>query len=284
MKSLLTVSALIALLASPALAADPVTVRISTGGQGNAYWKACEKLKTDLASVGKVECLTSDGSTENLNRLTASEADLAFVQADALAVKKKEGGTAGLDQIASVGREYVQLVCNTKSGIGAVSDLEGAKPRPKVLVGGTGSGAAVTLRNWIIEDEDYKNIEPVYQPATGAGALALKQNKAQCAIIVSALGGATMSALDKDSGGALKLVDINDGDFNDSTDIDGNPVYEFTEIDSSTYSNLLGWSDVDTTVQDALLVGANRFTQDKANGPFMDALANMLFVNSDLVK
>lgn len=283
MKSLIAASLITIALTSTALA-EPDAIRISTGGQGNAYWNACETLKKNFAGAYPIECIASPGSAMNLQRLKNGEAELAFVQADSLAVAKKEGGVSGLDQIASVGKEYAQLVCNTASGISAVSDLESSGKKPKILVGAQGSGAEITWRNWVIEDEDYRNAVPVYEAPTGPGALKLKQNQVQCALVVSALGGATMTALDNASDGKLKLVDINDGDFNDSADIDNNPVYEFTEIDSSTYKNLLGWSDVDTISQDAFLVGAEAFTGAEVNKNFMDALANALFLNSELVK
>jgi TRAP-type uncharacterized transport system substrate-binding protein len=284
MKSTKLISLAIAatMISGPALAQTAPTVRITTGGQGNAYWNGCQKLKANFAASFSIECLSSPGSMANLARLRAGEADLAFVQADAMAVAKKDNVIDGIDQIAEVGEEFVQLVCNKKSGITQASDLETASPRPKVLVGPDGSGAATTLRNWIIEDEDYRNIEAVYESATGSGALKLKQNAVACAMEVSAPNGKTMNTLDSAADGQLSLVDIDDGDFNDSTDIDGNPVYRFTEIPSSTYANLIGWSDIDTTVQSTYLVGSSSFT---ANNPgFMDKLSGMLFIDAKLIK
>lgn len=61
--------------------APPSRIVISTGGEAGAYYQFAKRYAAILARDGiTLEVLTSAGSLQNLERLKAGEADVAFVQ------------------------------------------------------------------------------------------------------------------------------------------------------------------------------------------------------------
>jgi uncharacterized protein len=262
------------LSAAPAMAQDKPTIRISTGGVGNAYWNTCQSIKSALGGYAEVQCMESEGSVTNLRRLRDGGADVAIVQRDSLAVFQKREGGVSIAQLATVGTEYVHLVCNKASGIDEATDLEGTNA--KIMIGKNGSGAAITWDNWVLEDSDYGTVETVYEAPTGSGLLKLVNNTNQCALFVAGLGGKTMLDVDKAAAGSLVLADANDSDFNDSTDPQGNKIYTWAEIPKKTYGNLQAgrWSAVDTVKQDAVLVASTKWIE--ANPTVLDELATVV--------
>lgn len=281
MKKSYIAACVVAVAAASATAARAGEMRVATGVEGNPYWNACKRLVPAMQGFVDVTCLATTGSEMNIHLLNEGSADIAFTQSDALAVANAGGKTAGLSKVSVVGKEFVHLICNKGSGIDEASDLEDKKPRPKVLIGNPGSGAATTLQNWIVEDEDYKNVEPVYGTAAGANLLKLVNGDYDCALVISALGSKTMQTIDASSNGKLQLVALDDGDMNDSLGLDGEAVYEWVDIKSSTYPGLMGWWGVEVTQMDAILVGRDEWINQ--NREAFDRLSSVLLMNTNLL-
>lgn len=60
------------------------------------------------------------------------------------------------------------------------------------------------------------------------------------------LGGGVMAEVDQFEGGNIRLVTFADWDFNDAETKDGDPIYEFSEIDDKVYANIDGFWDTET--------------------------------------
>lgn len=73
-----------AMFASPAFA-DKATFKLCTGSEGLNYFKAGHILKSKTNSMN-VEVISTKGSLDNLDKVTAGECDGAFVQSDAMLV------------------------------------------------------------------------------------------------------------------------------------------------------------------------------------------------------
>jgi TRAP transporter TAXI family solute receptor len=134
---------------------DPVQypsggIRISTGGAGGvyeAYGLALQDVLRDELPDVTVRVDNSSGSVDNLGRVAAGRADLAFISADTAfkvpALERKAGAPPGrIRAIARVYDEYVQVVVRRDSTVLALSDLRGKR----VSVGAEGSSVEITAQ------------------------------------------------------------------------------------------------------------------------------------------
>ncbi|GAA0261428.1 TAXI family TRAP transporter solute-binding subunit [Cryptosporangium japonicum] len=134
---------------------DPVQyptggIRISTGGAGGvyeAYGLALEDVLRDEVPDVTVRVDNSGGSVDNLGRLAASQADLAFISADtafkAPTLERNVGAPPGrIRAVARVYDEYVQVVVRRDSTARSLADLRGKR----VSVGAAGSSVEITAQ------------------------------------------------------------------------------------------------------------------------------------------
>lgn len=115
--------------------APPSTITISSGPDGSAFRSVAEKYRKILARNGiKLEILASDGSLENLNRLTDtnSRVDVGFVQ----------GGVAAgndINNVASLGSVFYEpltIVYHSRKPLQRLSEFKGKR----IAIGPEGSG------------------------------------------------------------------------------------------------------------------------------------------------
>ncbi|OXM44387.1 TAXI family TRAP transporter solute-binding subunit [Amycolatopsis alba] len=109
-------------------------VRIAAGLNGGVYDKLAEALATAWASqlgTRRPEIQETQGSLDNVNRVRAGKADVAFVAADVATEN-----TAGLAALARVHDDYLHVIVRADSSIQSFTQLRGRK----VAIGSPDSG------------------------------------------------------------------------------------------------------------------------------------------------
>lgn len=160
--------------------APPTEITVSTGPEGGSYQKNAAKYQKILAQNGvKLNIITSEGSLQNLQRLTDpnSKVDLAFVQG---------GLTApGVEKLMSLGSVSYQplMIFYRGKPMQLLSELVGKR----VAIGPDGSGArkfALSILNLNgIKENDSKTTLLDWENEEAAKALA--DNKLDAAFVMS---------------------------------------------------------------------------------------------------
>lgn len=265
----LTLSGLVlaaALIASHALAADP-TFKLCTGGAKGNYYAAGFVIRDQARGSVKVEVVETAGSMDNLRKVEDGECHGAIVQSDAYGVyKDRTPGTAlMLTRVGTLYKEYAHLLCNRSSGVDDIGDLDPKKH--KVLTGDPGSGSEVTWASWVKADERYGKI-PTGRAGGSQALLMVKDGReATCSLFVAGLKAPLMRQANEAK--TLKLAEVDDGDFDNARDPQGNRVYTFADIPGGTYRNLQDGmlsSAVETLTVDAVLVVTTTWAERNKRG------------------
>jgi len=252
-------------------------LRFATGQKGGNYDKFSQLLQTEAAKVNiEVELLGTAGAMENLQKLLANNADAALVQSDVLALKQKKfPGQPMISEQAPIYRETVQLVAHRGSGIKSIKDVDPQKH--VIFIGPENSGTAITWEGLCLQDESYGKI-PVKHADYNAALKEVETNPNALMMLVSGFRSDFLEQAEKfaKETGKLRLVAVDDWDFNDKQDEHGNSIYHFVNIPSKTYPSLQkGWiwgRDVETLAVMAVLVLRNDWgKQYDANA--LDALS-----------
>ncbi|ATX82998.1 TRAP transporter solute receptor, TAXI family [Mariprofundus ferrinatatus] len=115
--------------------APPTTLTLSAGSKGGAYYAHGEAYRDYLKQHGiTVTLLESGGSLENLARLKAGKADLAFVQSG-IATDADQG----IESLGSIYYEPLWLFLRNGVQIASLGELKGKS----IAIGGDGSGTQV---------------------------------------------------------------------------------------------------------------------------------------------
>lgn len=257
--------------------------RLCTGNDQLNYFKAGQHLKKQSGYV-TVDVLTSKGSIDNLDKITAGECDGGFVQNDALLVYSQRNASAisALQRVGVLYREQVHMLCNRKAFTGSrMVDLNNTH---RVAVGPDGSGGQTTWAGFVIADK--KRYGPVGTEPTG-GLAALTQaadgSNVTCALIVAALNSSMIKDTAAKLGNKIVLVGTDDRDMAHTKDARGRPIYEYGEIPADTYPALqpsgtvYGTKAVGTVQVDAVFVvnsnwiNANPEAYDRVLQAFLSA-------------
>ena len=258
-------------------------LRIATGSEGGNYHFYGNLLKMHATALDVVVNPTA-GSMENLRKLIAGEADMAIVQSDVLALLGNEfPGSKLISEQTVLYNEAVQMVANTDSGIKRVKDLKPGKHT--VYIGPEGSGTAKTWEGFVLQDPGYKKIKT--ENASYEEALAKVAQDPNCVMMfVSGLNNAYLRAADEiaKKSGKLRLVAVDDWNFNDKRDEHGNRIYEFVDIGRNVYPNLQkarlwGTSSVETVSVQAVAVVRTEWVKQYGSQA-MDALAFAIMESS----
>jgi len=241
-----------------AAATANAALRLCTGGTKGNYYFSGQQIKHQAQGDIAVEVVSTRGTWDNFIKMANDECDAAIVQADGWSVWNAKNPSAALmlERVDVLYDEYVHLYCNRESGIDEVGDLEDNSGKYTILTGKNGSGSQVTWRNFIIEDDDYGPEHVTQLPLGGARARTKVKAgiDAQCAIYVAGLNSSFMTKVEELSKW-VRLVDVDDGDFNDTVDPAGNPVYTFKTIPEKTYPGLIdAVFSLDTVAVKAVLV------------------------------
>lgn len=248
-------------------------VKLCSGPEGGNYQKAMIEIKKQATTLD-VEVFETKGSWENLERLAAGQCDFAPVQADAVNVfKKKTGGDLKIDVVDYLYKEFVHLLCNREAKIDRVVDLYKNAPKLTVAVGPEGSGSAVTWDSFILGEPRYQKVPTV--PLAGIRAIkkVVEGSEAACMVFTAGLNSGLMVNDAAPQGKFLKLVKVDDRDFDKMKDAKGKQLYEYLDIPGSTYKGVQDGvfsTSVSTVAVSALFV-ANAGFADK-HGKAYDAI------------
>ena len=246
---------------------------ITSGGPSGTYYKVANNL-SNIVPGGAV--LKSKGSIENLDRLKNKEADLAIIQADAMAwyFGKYPEMVSQIEVMGSLYKECVHIAVAKKGKVRNEDDLQ--KKGVTIAIGKQGSGSAVT---W-----DYMmKLEPGYKKAAvsftgGSRAFnKLARSTPDANNTLDAVMWVTKPTLNDKSLKAvinhpdLEMIAVNDKDLNDTYKPLGRPIYEFEGL--PTKDGLFSSGKLTTPCVEALLV-AHTDTDEEILDSVADIILN----------
>ncbi len=232
--------------------------RICTGNKDSSHHGAGLKIAHELEdSEIEVQVIETAGSVDNLQRIRESECDAVVVQADTYHIFKQDNPEAQLD-VEFAGYlydEYVHLFCNRDAGIDDVGDLESNPEDFTILIGSKGSSHAVTWRALTQTDPDYAQVPTLAVDGARAINKIVDGADAQCLLYVGGLNSEFTRKADL-QGQFIKLVPVDDGDFDNFEDRSGWRIYEFKTIEGGTYPNTQGtyFAGIETIAVAAILL------------------------------
>lgn len=235
----LTTAALAALSAT-AHAAD--TVRLCTGAADGVYFNAGKMIKSMGGKTLNIEIVETEGTIDNMDRMLSlptddpGACDAMIGQPDGPVYLSRTAPSKlkQIRQIASLHREYLQVLCNKASGVDDLGDLENDPKAYRIAIGEQGSGAWLIWQNLVTEDSDYGEI-PVSNEGGILALSSVQSGDTTCMLVPAGLPNPTVTEADANFGDSVQLVGANDKDFDDAVDIKGKPLYEYSSIPGSTY-------------------------------------------------
>ncbi|WP_133510598.1 hypothetical protein [Candidatus Thiosymbion oneisti] len=256
-------------LASGVRAATLPQLRVCVGSQSGAYYRVTEQgLGLSLGDTVNVVPVETVGSNQALEFLVDGKCDSAWIQRDSYwnYIEATKTNNLPFVRVVSPYKEAVHLICHA-SGPSKISRLtEDHKVWfPKK------SGAAETWKNFIGEDAGYGEVQTVLNTpsmavASNKEALLKVTDAKSCMMYVAAPGETGFMKVVEEMAVTrnLVMIDVSDGDLENTTDPAGEDVYEYKEIDSSVYPSLarqngvvFGSGDIDTLYVRADFVIAN---------------------------
>jgi TRAP transporter TAXI family solute receptor len=221
-------------ISGAALAAKKPTkpiLRVATGKKGGIYdWYGQQILKD--AKGLDVKLIPTSGSVENLKLLNSGDVDMAIIQSDVIAMMPLSKPT----EQSTIYEEVIQIVGNRDSGVKSVKSLD--KTKHILYIGPEGSGTARAWAGLCDQDEWYKNIR-TKNADYGTALDDVMKNPNAFAMYVGGLNSDIMkAAAKKGESGKLRLIEVDNKDFNKKKDKDGNSIYSFVEIPGSVYPTL----------------------------------------------
>ncbi|SCY51284.1 TRAP transporter solute receptor, TAXI family [Desulfoluna spongiiphila] len=267
---------------------DKPVFTLATASPGGNYTAFGNLLKQGAPTVD-VNIRTTAGSMENLRLLATQEVDAAIVQSDAFEVFRRTSPKTPLaasEQVALY-PEVVQMIANRKSGIQTVQDIE-PDGEHILYIGPRGSGTAMTWEGLCLQDDGYRKIRT--RNASYEEALDQVINNPNAVMMfVSGLNSSLLAKAEAVARNTkkIRLVQVDDWDFNDARDHNWNRIYQFVNIPSKTYPGLqkgfiLG-SDVESIAVSAVLVVRTDWARQY--GPeAMDALSYAIMESKPVIQ
>ncbi|MBF0186898.1 MAG: hypothetical protein HQL50_03130 [Magnetococcales bacterium] len=257
---------------------DRSKLLFSTGGSDGVYHLFCSGDQQSVTgframseNVLDAQCVTSGGSSKNLDAFTNGKADAVIAQADVIdiAMRNNRLGNLGPYQM-TLYQEPFWLLVNEKGSIADLDDLDAKKHT--IITGPVGSGTHSAWRNlaehaaqpWFLGfggKKIYSRMK-TQSLAYREGAAHVARNRNSAMLVVMGLGSPLMQWINDTYGDALKLVPFEDKRFVKAEDREGNPVYDACTIPGNRYPALQeGWLDtsVDTLCVDAVLLVSPRW-------------------------
>lgn len=231
-------------LASTLAFAVPEQLNFCTGGEGGFY----QDLGTAIGGAivkntdTQLNIVTTGGSVENAELMKDGDCDIAIMQADAAV-------TLPLPTDVKIVDGHVEQVfwLHGKTGVDDFGKMEDdAIAKKYAFAAVAGSGALVTVRNWIATDSDYKGAVVVEFDDWYAAAEAVAQGYVKKAgVTVEIAGmlyigrpGKITSDITEDFGTQILIGEVNDSSFANAKDANGNPLYVACVVDSKKTNGL----------------------------------------------
>ncbi|EOD70526.1 TRAP transport system solute receptor [Amycolatopsis vancoresmycina DSM 44592] len=137
MRGLAVAAALLLVLTACTDGFSGLTLRIAAGNPGGVYDSLAQTLATawqgDL-DIDRPQVLQTQGSPDNVAKVLAGQADVAFVAADVAADRYRDNN--GLAALARIHDDYLHLVVRRDSDIQSVGQLTGRR----IAIGSPASG------------------------------------------------------------------------------------------------------------------------------------------------
>lgn len=231
------IAAVLLMMASMSVFAGPDKLNFCSGGEGGAYYdlgvdignKIVSRSNKDGANPIKNNVLITGGSVDNADRLKEGECDIGILQADVVTTQPLPANIKVID----AHRETAFWLFGKKGieDFGRMEDDEVAKKYAVAAV--AGSGALVTIKNWVETDKDYAGVRIVefedwYQAAeaTAQGHYQVAGVKVQIAgMLYIGRPGKITTDITEDFGNQLMVGEVNDGSFASFKDFNGQPLY-----------------------------------------------------------
>lgn len=242
------------MLAMSTASAQEVDLRLCTASAIGNYYASGQEIARQVKLGGiTVDLVETDGSMDNLKRMTANECDAGIVQVDAYLVYQEVHKDERLDirRPQHLYDEFLHLVCRTDSGIASIEDLADQAESHTLMVGPPQSGSAVTWQSLTLMDASYSEVKTGAQGGENAVEL-LQDAQASCLMFVSGLRSKYASTINQ-SGSQLTLVAIDDGDL-DEVKFAGQPIYTFDDIPAETYPSLQAAGAVESLTVRAIFI------------------------------
>ncbi|WP_027721584.1 TAXI family TRAP transporter solute-binding subunit [Maridesulfovibrio zosterae] len=261
-----------------AMSSSTPVLRFATASKTGNYNYFGGVVKSKASGID-VELLNTSGSWENLDLLVNGKVDAAMVQSDALMLYKALYPDVKLvTEQTVIYPEAVQMIANRDSGIKSVKDIN---PDKHILyIGPKGSGTAMTWKAFCVLDSRYKKI-PTRTAGYDQALQEVRENPYAVMMFVSGLNSEFIHKANQlaSSGTGLQLVTVDDWDFNDVSDSDGNDVYKFVEIPSGVYPALQkGWifgHDIETIAVESVMVLKSDWI-DRNGAETLDSLSSAI--------
>ena len=217
------------------------TIRICAGGRSGAYYPAARIIGALMGPGFEVEAVETGGTWDNILRSQNGECPAIIAQPDGMAVLAASyPAIAGqYVKIGQLHREYAWAVCNRSIfEEETVADVIDA-PEFRLVISSNDSGTNLMFANWIEEDGDYALTRVIYGLSQELGLQSVISGQNHCILIASGAGSKLLADMDQRHWQSVRLVEVDDSDFNDAEDLDGSNLYEFVEIDPATFPNLM---------------------------------------------
>lgn len=207
---------------------------IASGSKNGMYYQTAQILAKYASMQGlNVNVLETKGTLHNLSLAKHSNIPILLGQPDVVDVFVSKNKVA-IEEVGNLHTEYVHIICNDESDIKSINDLESVSST--LAIGEKGSSNYFTWKNFTKVDNDYEKAQVLYIDFASSFQ-ALKNNILQCIMYTAGTSTATMQYIDQNADG-LHIINVNDWDFNDVKDSNGETLYEFTKIPKNTYKNL----------------------------------------------
>ena len=237
---------------------------IATGSSDGVYYQLGSQLATAWSNslgIARPTVLETAGSLENIHRLRAGTADIAFGSADA--ITDANAGPRKLRALARIYDDYIQIVVRADLPITALSDLIGRK----VSVGPNGSQTQL-VANRILQAANV-SVAPVGENLNDS-IIALSHGRIDAFFWSGGI--PTQSIANLDRSVPVKLLDLGNKDSVAvlSAMLKNYPVYSQAVVPAGTYGQ--GSPQVTTLAVPNVLLVTDRLPDDVA-----DALVRGLF-------
>jgi len=274
------------LLSAAALGAkegDKVKFTMYTGTKGLNYERFGGLVRNKTKETIAVDVKNSAGTMANIKAYIEGKCDGFVAQGDGIDVYsrldpelvKKLNAKA-----VTLYKEPVQMIANKKGP----KSVKKFNKNTVLYVGGKGGGTETTWINLKAQNpKKYGKVKVRYMDYSDPKAAldALSDNKNAVIMLVSGLKSGLLKAAEaRAKKDGFKLVEVNDGDFVDALDSDGQPLYTSVEIPSKAYPNLqAGWmmgNDVKTVAVDALFITDQKWIDKNGTEAFQDLTAGVV--------
>jgi hypothetical protein len=228
------------LAAGQAFASAP-EMKFCSGQPGGYYEKLASEVGRNITkgTGGELEVLNTGGSVENAEMMQERECDIALIQADVAA-----GMSLRDVKVVDAHTEIVYWL-HGKNGVKDFGDMEDdATAKKYAMATVKGSGASVTMTNWVKTDKDYEGVRIVELDDWAEAAEAVAQGYVVRAGVryeiagMLYIGRGISTDITEDFGTQLFVGEVDDNSFEDAKDLNNNPLYTHCSVTKAQRAGL----------------------------------------------